>query len=229
MSHLSSVWLYSYTDASQLGSTFIEPLGHRWSIWIVCVISWVGVTIECTSHTVAQFVVGRIVVYFSVGFAEVCATTYQSEIVPAAMRGAVVGSIQLFNQIGQILAAGVNRRYYQTQEPKGWIIPVAVQAIAPVVIAVGIFFIPDGPRWLISKGRMGDAIKSLERVRPSADVAAGHCKLEAEAIQEAIHGDINKGPWLDLFRGTNLRRTSIATVIFIFQQFTGQVRAHHAI
>lgn len=94
-------------------------------------INWVGIIIECTARTVAQFVVGRIVVYFSVGFSEVCATTYQIEIGPAAMRGAVVGSIQPFNQIGQIPTAGVNRWYYQTEEPKGWIIPVAVQAIAP--------------------------------------------------------------------------------------------------
>lgn len=166
---------------------------------------------------------GRIIIYFSVGFAEICATTYQSEIVPAAMRGTVVGSIQLFNQIGQILAAGVNRRYYLTTESHGWIIPVAVQAVPPVIIAVGIFFIPDGPRWLISRGRLDDSIKTLERVRPRADVDAGLCKLEAEAIQEAVHNDVEKGPWLDLFRGTNFRRTSIATVIYIFQQFTGQV------
>lgn len=69
---------------------------------------------------------------------------------------------------------------------------------------------------------MDDSIKTLERVRPKADVAAGHCKAEAEAIREAMHNEIEKGPWLDLFRGTNLRRTSVATVIYIFQQFTGQ-------
>ncbi|KAI0016604.1 general substrate transporter [Xylariomycetidae sp. FL0641] len=198
------------------------PIGHRYSIWLVCVISWVGIVLECTSHTVAQFVIGRIIVYYSVGFAEICATTYQSEIVPASMRGAVVGSIQLFNQIGQILAAGVNRRYSMSMQPSGWIIPVAVQAIAPVIIAVGVFFIPDGPRWLISKGRMEDSIVALKRLRSEEDVDSGRCKAEAEAIREALVHGVEKGPWRDLFRGTNLRRTSIATVIFIFQQFTGQ-------
>lgn len=36
---------------------------------------------------------------------------YQAELVPAAMRGTVVGSLQLFNQVGQVMAAGVNRAY----------------------------------------------------------------------------------------------------------------------
>ncbi|KAK5171471.1 uncharacterized protein LTR77_004616 [Saxophila tyrrhenica] len=220
-SYMSSLAFVGKFLGALLGSVFIEPLGHRISIWIVCLISFVGIIIECTATTVAQFVVGRIIVYYSVGFAEMCATTYQSEIVPASMRGAVVGSIQLFNQIGQITAAGVNRRYSRTVAPEGWIVPVGVQAICPVIVAVGIFFIPDGPRWLISKGRDQDAVKTLERVRPKKDVAAGHCTAEIEAIRVAVENP-EKGPWMDLFRGTNLRRTSIATVIYIFQQFTGQ-------
>jgi hypothetical protein len=36
---------------------------------------------------------------------------YQAEIVPASMRGTVVGSMQLFNQVGQIMAACVNRSF----------------------------------------------------------------------------------------------------------------------
>lgn len=57
----------------------------------------------------------------------------------------------------------------------------------------------DGPRWLISKGRKDDAVNTLEKVRPEADVAAGHCRAEVEAIQEAINNQIEKGPWVDLF------------------------------
>jgi sugar porter (SP) family MFS transporter len=207
---------------SKSGSSFIEPLGHRYTIWIVCIISWVGIVLECTAHVEAQFVVGRVIVYFSVGLAEICATTYQSEIVPASMRGVVVGSIQLFNQIGQILAAGVNRSYYKSTEPRGWIIPVAIQAVMPVIITVGIFFIPDGPRWLISRGKIDDSVKTLEKLRPESDVKAGRCREEAEAIREAVHSQVGKGPWIDLFRGTNLRRTMVAVGIAIFQQFTGQ-------
>ena len=44
---------------------------------------------------------------------------YQAELVPAAMRGTVVGSLQLFNQIGQVMAAGVNRAFSKSMERSG--------------------------------------------------------------------------------------------------------------
>ncbi|RAO68757.1 uncharacterized protein BHQ10_004769 [Talaromyces amestolkiae] len=192
------------------------------TMWILCMISFTGIVIECTSHKVVQFVLGRIIVYYSVGLAENTSTTYQSDIVPAGLRGAIVGSIQLFIQFGQIFASGINERFSTETRPKGWIIPVAVQAIVPVIVVFGAFLIPSAPRWLISKGRKEDAIRTLEKVRPKEDVAAGVCKDEADAIEEALNSNVDKGPWIDLFKGTNLRRTSIATMVFIFQQFTGQ-------
>lgn len=93
-----------------------------------------------------------------------------------------------------------------------------------MITALGTFFIPDGPRWLISKDRLDDAVHSLERVRPKQDKDSGLCRVEAEAIREALENGIEKGPWLDLFRGTNLRRTLVPCVLSVLTQFTGDVR-----
>lgn len=76
----------------------------------------------------------------------------------------------------------------------------------------------SAPRWLISKGRKEDAIRTLEKVRPKEDVgacsstpddftknklidttAAGVCQDEADAIEEALNNNVDKGPWIDLF------------------------------
>ncbi|KAF2452369.1 general substrate transporter [Lineolata rhizophorae] len=221
-SFMSSIGFAGKFVGTLTAPLLIERIGHRLTIWVLCTITFVGVTVECTSHAVVQFVLGRVVVYYSVGLAENTSTTYQSEIVPASMRGAIVGSIQLFIQFGQIFSSGINQRFSTGTQSKDWIIPVAVQAAVPVIIVFGTIFIPSGPRWLIGKGRKDDAIRTLERVRPRGDTDAGHCQAEADAIQEAMEGKTEKGPWLDLFRGSNFRRTSVATVVFIFQQFTGQ-------
>lgn len=42
-------------------------------------------------------------------------------------------------------------------------------------------------------------MRSLEKVRPSMDVAAGHCQIEADAIQDSINNETEKGAWMDLF------------------------------
>lgn len=112
---------------------FLERLGHKRTIWILCCIGLAGVIIECTAKAVAHFVVGRVIVYISVGLAENTATTYQAEITPASIRGAVVSSVQTFIQFGQIMSSGVNENFKDATTPRGWIIPVSIQAVMPVV------------------------------------------------------------------------------------------------
>ena len=92
------------------------------------------------------------------------------------------------------------------------------------VIILFTFFIPSSPRWLLSKDREEDAIVALRRLRSKSDVEDGNCEAEIHAIREALQEHVHKAPWLDLVRGTNLRRTMIVVVYYFFQQVsTGPV------
>ncbi|KIH93956.1 hypothetical protein SPBR_09222 [Sporothrix brasiliensis 5110] len=73
-----------------------------------CLIQIVGVVVQVTSTTTAQFIVGRLLVYLAVGFVENAVSTYQSEIAPGALRGFFVGSIQLCLAFGSLMAGLVN-------------------------------------------------------------------------------------------------------------------------
>ncbi|KAJ8079086.1 hypothetical protein AAF712_006464 [Marasmius tenuissimus] len=207
-----------------------EKFGHRVGMIVLCAVTIVGTIIQLTAKKAAQFLVGRIIVYIGVGIVENVVPTYQSEIVPAGLRGPVVGSLQMLLACGALIASGVNRRYSTSLVNSGWQIPVAVQMIAPFLILCGLPFVPPSPRWLLYKGRRSDAIAVLEKVRPKEDVRAGLCTEEVDALEESIRQeskihesfDRQKLGWLDLFRGTNLRRTTIATMVFAFQQLTGQ-------
>lgn len=221
-SFISSIGFAGKFVGTLTAPVFIERLGHRRTIWILCLLGIVGAIIECTALTVAQFVVGRVIVYVSVGLAENTATTYQSEITPASVRGAVVSSVQTFIQFGQIMSSGVNENFKDATGPRGWIIPVSIQALLPTMILVLSIWIPPSPRWLISKQRKEDAVKVLERVRTKAEVERGHCREEADAIDEALKNSVEKEPWTHLFRGVNFQRTTIACIVFTLQQFTGQ-------
>ena len=56
----------------------------------------------------------------------------------------------------------------------------------------------DSPRWLINRGRKEDAVKVLDLVRPAEDVRSGMSRLEADAIEEALHSDVMKAPRIDM-------------------------------
>lgn len=56
-----------------------------------------------------------------------------------------------------------------------------------------------------------DAVRALQRLRPARLTTEGGGELEPDAIEQDIQEKRNadKGNWLDLFRGTNLRRTTV--------------------
>jgi MFS transporter, SP family, sugar:H+ symporter len=42
----------------------IERWGHRVGFWILVVVVWIGIIIEASAKEIAQFIVGRIIIYF---------------------------------------------------------------------------------------------------------------------------------------------------------------------
>ena len=154
----------------------------------------------------------------AVGLTENAVPTYQSELVPANMRGPVVASIQMFIAIAQFIASGVNKAYSTSTTKDGWIVPTCVQAIWPLMLILGLPFIPLSPRWLISKHRPDDAVATLLKVRPKREIDQGVCEEEVHAIELALEERVDKGSWIELFQGTNRRRTMIAVITFVLQQ-----------
>ncbi|KAL4790587.1 general substrate transporter [Aspergillus venezuelensis] len=207
----------------------IEKYGHKKVFYALSIISVIGVIVEITAADtepgtgrLAQFIVGRIVVYIAVGLVEVDVTTYQSEIVPAEFRGLVVVSLQLFLIAGGLVAAGANKGFETRADAVGWKTVTGIQLIFPVLIIACTYFIPDSPRWLLSKDRDGDAIAALSRLRPVEDSDNRRCEAELLDIRESLHQDVHKAAWADLVRGSNLRRTLIVIACYFFQQATGQ-------
>lgn len=72
----------------------------------------------------------------------------------------------------------------------------------------------ESPRWLLEKGKEEDALATLNKVRTKAAIASGATVEERDAISDDIKAKkaMKKGTWFDLFRGTNLRRTTVSLV-----------------
>lgn len=116
--------------------------------------------------------------------------------------------------LGNLWGAGMSRAYATEHGDKGWIIPTAVQLIPAILLLVLVPFTPESPRWLILKGRKEEAKKSLDRIRPAADVRSGATQVEADILEKAIlHDEERQGSWLDLLRRRYIRRTWVSFVL----------------
>ena len=200
---------------------------------VMSIIGIIGVIIQATSTHYVQYAIGRIVLYFvsdahelrlttqAVALGEVSVPTYQAELVPGPARGAFVASLVFFNGFGGLISAIVTKVEAPKLTKAAWLWPTCVAAIFPFLLFCGVWFVPSSPRWLIQHGRSEEAVKVLKSVRPKEDVALGHCEAEVAAIEELLRGEREKGPWLELFKPGNRRRTMIAVVPMNFAQFTG--------
>ena len=84
----------------------------------------------------------------AIGIASFISPMYIAELVPANVRGALVAVNMLAITTGIVAAYLVDYAFSFVQE---WRYMFAVAAIPSVGLAIGMWRLPDSPRWLISR------------------------------------------------------------------------------
>ncbi|KKK25375.1 hypothetical protein P175DRAFT_0521539 [Aspergillus ochraceoroseus IBT 24754] len=202
------------------GGHIAARYGRKMTMLLIAVASLVGVVLQITATTIAQFTVGRIICYGMTGVCVLNIPSYMAETSPPHLRGLITTQMQIQITMSQLIASLIN---YGTKDmvhsDASWRIPIGVQFIAPVFLIAGWPFVTESPHWLVSKDRIQDAQASLKTLRNSNDEDAIH-----EAVQAIVlHRDSQiEGSWQEIFSGVNKRRTGIAILAMLGQQITGQ-------
>ncbi|KZT27740.1 MFS monosaccharide transporter [Neolentinus lepideus HHB14362 ss-1] len=208
-----------------LGAPIADIVGRKWGVVVACLVFAVGVAMQTGSLGIPLFVVGRIFAGLGVGIVSTLIPMYQSECAPKWIRGAVVSAYQWAVTIGLLLAAIVNNATQGRNNHSAWRIPISMQFIFASVLAVGMVFLPESPRWLIKRGRDADAAKSLSRLT-ALDINDPEVETELADIRANLKAEEELGEhsYLDCFRnGPNKIgfRTMTGVLLQAWQQLTG--------
>ncbi|KIW52225.1 hypothetical protein PV05_07884 [Exophiala xenobiotica] len=198
-----------------------ERFGRKTAVLVLAILSFIGVLLQTTATTAAQFTIGRFISFAMTGMTIVVVPIYQGEVAPRSLRGMMGSTLQLMITAGQLVAALVTYGTKGISSNAAWQIPVGLQFIAPSIIVVLLPLVPESPRWLalLSRDRVEDAKKSLFKLRKGADRA--DVDLEIEALRHARSVE-DKGNWSEVFNKDNRRRTWVAILVMFGQQITGQ-------
>jgi sugar porter (SP) family MFS transporter len=164
------------------------------------------------SQNYPEILASRFVLGLSVGTASFVSPMYIGELVPPRIRGGVVSFNQLMVTLGILAAYIVDWAFAPL--PNNWRWMFAVTVVPGLALAIGMYFMPFSPRWLVQKGREDEARDILERYRSEGD----DVDEEIDEIKQVANEEVS----LRELIGKNLRRTMIVGIgLAIFQQIVG--------
>jgi len=138
-----------------------------------------------------ELVAARFWLGLAVGTASFVAPMYIAELVPPRIRGGVVSFNQLMVTIGILLAYISDWAFAGVSNNWRWMFAVA--AIPGAALAIGMFFMPYSPRWLVEQGRDDEAREVLSRLRSDEDDIDGEiAEIKDVTKQQASLGDLLK-------------------------------------
>lgn len=172
------------------------------------------------------------------------APAYCSEIVPIKLRAPATQMLQMFWAIGSIIVGAVTYRYNKRPDPNAYLyvlipvitvwptnvdsIPIALQWMFPTPLAILIFFAPESPWWLVRKGKLEQAARSVERLGRKATTNSTETVAMMRRVIE-LEKSVKEPTHLELFKGTDLRRTLIVCGVYAAQNLTGNLIANQAV
>lgn len=129
-----------------------------------------------------------------------------------------------------------------TQSRAAWLVPITIQIAPAIILAVGIMFLPQSPRWAMDQGRDEECLQILAGLRnqpvDSQLVQLEYLEIKAQKLFETRvsahdHPTLQDGSAKSNFllglaqykslitNRSNFKRTMVAVLVMTFQQWTG--------
>ena len=239
--HLTSAALVGWANSCALvgclfgsiaAGSLADRYGRRRVLLISAVLFAVSSIFTGWAHSFTSFIIWRILGGTAIGLSSNVSPLYIAEISPAAIRGRLVSLNQFAIVIGILLAQVINWRiarpvaagltgtalFHTWNVQLGWRWMFIAVAIPAVIFTVASLFIPESPRWLLTREREREAQRVLQQIGgpayASAEIAGIKNSLAAEA-------SANASSWREILRPNVRRIVVIGIALAVLQQWTG--------
>ncbi len=182
---MSGLVVSSLLVGAMVGAAFAGPIadatGRRKLVLVAAVVFALGAIGAALATSAGMLVLFRVVLGLAVGAASLIVPLYLAEVAPTEIRGAVASLNQLMIVTGILIAYIVNSALAGAEAWR-WMIGLAV--VPSVLLFLGMLFMPETPRWLVSKDREEEAREVLRRTRNEVAVEAEMNDIKRVESQE---------------------------------------------
>lgn len=210
-----STLLAGATVGSFTGGSLADKFGRTRTFQLDAIPLTIGALLCATAQSVHTMIIGRLLAGIGIGISSAIVPLYISEISPTEIRGALGSINQLFICIGILLAlvAGLPL----AGNPIWWRTMFGISAVPAVLLALGMAFSPESPRWLFQQGKFSEAEKSIKTLNGKERVADVMTDLSVGSQGSAEP----EAGWFDLFSSRYWKVVSVGVALFFFQQMAG--------
>lgn len=196
---------------SGFSGNLTDRFGRRKAIMSAALLFCIGGLGTALAPTMEYMVAFRIVLGLAVGCSTTIVPLYLSELAPKESRGALSSLNQLMITIGILISYLIN---YAFSDTGAWRWMLGLGLVPSIALLIGIFFMPESPRWLLAKGKEEKARAVLNKMR-------GEKRVEQEITEIKNAEQQDKGGLKELFEPW-VRPALIAGLGLAFlQQFIG--------
>lgn len=202
-----------------------DMYGRKVGLMAAMTVYIIGIILQISASHWAQLMIGRIVGGLAVGTVSVLSPMFIAETAPSEIRGIAVAFYQLMITLGILLGYITTfGTVHSFSDDRQWRIPLGLCFAWALIMIGGMCFLPESSRFLIEKGKMEKAKKSIAKVNnllEDSEIVAH----EIEEINAAIteQREAGEASWKEVFTGKPhlCTRLIIGIMLQSFQQLTG--------
>lgn len=219
--------LYSIGSIASLPlAPFIaDRFGRRAAIIAGCVLMIIGAAVQGASQSLGMFEGGRFLMGFGNTLAQLSAPLLLTEICHPQHRARVTAIYNCLWNAGAIVNTWLTFGTKRIDNDWSWRIPTIVQGAPSIIQLCFIFFIPESPRWLISKDRADEALSMLAKYHANGNQEDPTVQFEYIEIKETLRLEFmakKSSSYFDFLKTKGNRyRLGLIICLGLFSQLSG--------
>ncbi|XP_027165790.1 monosaccharide-sensing protein 2-like [Coffea eugenioides] len=163
--------LISATAITTFSGGIADLLGRRPMLITSSIFYFISGLMMLWSPNIYILLLARLLDGFGIGLGITFVIIYISETAPPEIRGFLCIFPQFIGSLGMFVSYCMVFAMSLTDSPS-WRLMLGVRSFPAIVyFAIGVFYLPESPRWLVSKGRILEAKLVLQRIHGRDDVA----------------------------------------------------------
>ncbi|KAH7348893.1 general substrate transporter [Rhexocercosporidium sp. MPI-PUGE-AT-0058] len=217
----------SFTGGAILGAISVawlpDKYGRKRTVFIGAVISTLGCALQAGAVNIPMMIAGRFIAGIAVGLLSAVVPMYCSEIATAQDRGKLSGLLQWMLSWGFFVAQWLGYGCFKVNSDFQWRFPLAFQLVPGLIIACGIWFLQESPRWLIEQDRHEEARLVLEKMHGTGSnqdfLELEYCEIRDTIVAEK---SLQVPAWSALLqKPSSRRRLFLGCGVQAFGQLSG--------